>query len=91
VLEVVEHEQRPPPAQVAYHDLARRSIAVFREREGAARPRGDERSVSDGGQIDYSNAIRVVRAQVVRQPLRQPRLTHAAGAAQRQQPDTVAP
>ena len=90
LLEVVEHQEQVPVAEVPRHAVGQRPVARLPHAEGLRDRRGDEGGVADRGEGDEDDAVGEVAAQLLRDPQGEARLADAAGTGQGQEADAVA-
>ena len=90
LLEVVDHQQELPVAQVRLQLLQGRPVAPLGDVERRGERRGHQRRVAHGGQGDEGRAVGERRLEGARHRQRQARLADAAGPPQGDEPDARA-
>ena len=84
VLEVVEHDERPPAAQRGDEDFQGSAVGPLDQAERADDRRRDEVGVADWGEVDEHHAARELCVETCRGLDREPRLARPGRSRQRQ-------
>ncbi len=85
LLEVVEHEQRPPAAQRGDQRLERSASRPLDQAERVGDRGRDEVGVADRGEVDEHHAAREISVEICRGLDREPRLARSGRSRQRQE------